>query len=120
VRVPGLLLSLDASALPWRATKSVGVSWYPLHVVEGGGPGTDSTVLVKMEPGCGYPPHRHLDVEEVLVLAGTYRDGSGDHPAGSYLRYPAQSAHAPVAAGDEPCVLFAVARGGIALDRDSR
>jgi anti-sigma factor ChrR (cupin superfamily) len=75
-----------------------------------------------MAPGCGYPAHRHLDVEEVLILAGGYRDELGDHRAGDYLRYPPGSEHAPVALGDatrpagpgnEACLLFASARGGV-------
>lgn len=75
-----------------------------------------------MSPGCGYPPHRHIGIEEVLVLAGGYRDESGEHRAGEYLRYPPDSIHAPVALGDprspegpenEACLLFASARGGV-------
>ena len=82
----------------------------------------DSTVLIRMAPGCGYPAHRHLDVEEVLVLRGGYRDEEGEHRAGSYLRYAQDSVHSPVALGDarrpegpdnQACVLFAVARGGV-------
>lgn len=106
-----------------------GVRWYPLHVSEAQGEGrarsaADSTVLIRMEPGHGYPAHRHLDVEEVLILAGGYRDEGGEHPTGTYLRYEAGSVHAPVALGDpgrpagpdQPaCVLYAVARGGVEL-----
>jgi hypothetical protein len=131
VRIPGLELVLrDPDAPAWRPTRQRGVFWLPLHppaeVVDAarrGGQGTGETaVLVRMDPGCGYPPHRHLGLEEVLILAGGYRDGRGEHPAGSYLRYEAGSEHAPVALGDPgrptgqdnpACVLFAIAREGV-------
>jgi anti-sigma factor ChrR (cupin superfamily) len=126
VRVPGLELTADTARVAWRTTSSEGVRWLllasepcaedtPKH--EAG-----ATVLIRMDPGHGYPPHRHADVEEVLVLAGGYRDERGEHRAGDYVRYEAGSVHAPVALGDArrpasddnpACVLFASARGGV-------
>ena len=79
-------------------------------------------MLIRMEPGASYPEHEHVGVEEVLILAGGYRDGDGEHRAGSYLRYPPGSRHSPVALGDPgaptsesnpACLLFALARGGV-------
>ncbi len=130
VRIPGLELSLgDPDALPWRATRHPGVAWLPLHPPDGSaaqgatrGARGESAVLIRMDPGRGYPAHRHLGVEEVLILSGGYRDAGGDHPAGSYLRYEPGSEHAPVALGDPgrppgpsnpACVLFAIARAGV-------
>ena len=100
MKIPGLQLRVDAEALAWRATRVLGVSWFPLHLASDEGPGSDSTVLLRLEPGRGYPAHRHLDVEEVFVLAGGYTDGLGEHPTGSYVRYAKDSSHAPVAVGD--------------------
>ncbi len=132
VKIPGLELNIaDPDALPWRETRHPGVGWLPLHPdprsVEASrraGRGTGETaVLIRMDPGRGYPAHRHLDVEEVLVLAGGYADSQGEHLAGSYVRYEAGSEHAPRALGDprlaagpgnRACVLFAIARGGVA------
>jgi len=137
--VPGLALRIDPERVDWRPTRVPGVSWLPLHLDAEHGPratrdapadaGTppepsDATALIRMEPGCGYPPHRHRGVEEVLVLQGGYRDDRGTHTCGSYVRYPEGSRHAPVAVGDAErpegpdnpaCVLFAVARGGVEL-----
>lgn len=78
--------------------------------------------MIRMDPGCGYPAHRHQGIEDVLVLQGAYRDDQGQHSAGSYFRYAAGSTHAPVAMGDPKrppaddnpsCILFAIARGGV-------
>ena len=125
MQIPGLQVKLDESALAWRATRHRGIEWIPLHPdagTESTPESHDSTVLIRMAPGCGYPPHRHLGVEEVFVLRGGYRDQSGEHRAGAYLRYPPGSVHAPVALGDPDraesdanpsCLLFAAARGGV-------
>jgi anti-sigma factor ChrR (cupin superfamily) len=122
MRIPGLAVKIDEAALPWRATRHVGIEWAPLHVEGDGGGPAESTVLIRMAPGCGYPAHRHLGIEEVLVLRGGYRDEQGEHRVGAYLRYPAGSVHTPVALGDaaaptgpgnEACLLFASARGGV-------
>lgn len=127
MHLPGWKLDLDPSALPWRSTSAPGVQW--LSVAQGPEPpagrpasARDSTVLIRMQPGAGYPAHRHLDVEEVLVLQGGYSDERGTHRAGDYVRYEALSVHAPRACGDPDravgndnpaCLLFAIARGGI-------
>lgn len=129
MRIPGLSVSVDVDDVAWRPTRTPGVEWYVIHSeaperTSGRKKASDSTVLIRMQPGHGYPPHRHIDVEEVLVLAGGYEDDLGRYEQGDYVRYPAGSVHAPVAVGDpdrptgegnEPCVLFAIARGGIEL-----
>ncbi len=132
MEIPGLQIEIDPDAIGWHATGVEGISLIFLHPPagesggEGAGSGTarDSVVLIRMEPGHGYPAHRHLDVEDVLVLAGGYRDERGVHRQGSFVRYESGSMHSPVACGergrpagpDHPaCVLFAIARGGIEL-----
>ena len=121
VPIPGLA-PLDVEAVPWRPTRSPGVFWLPLHLDErppdaaaGERAFGGSTVLIRMDPGCGYPRHEHLGVEEVLCLAGGYTDELGTVRAGDFVRYEAGSAHAPVALEGEACILFAVARGGTRL-----
>ena len=102
------------------------MEWIDLAASEPGGPSSASmTVLIRMAPGRGYPRHRHVGPEDVLVLAGGYIDGDGRRfTAGSFVRYPAGSEHEPVAlgsageppSGDNPsCVLFAVAHEGTQL-----
>ena len=127
-------MDVNVEGLAWRETSVEGVCWMPLHLAgESGGSrseavaAADSTVLIRMAPGCSYPAHRHEGIEEVLILAGGYRDETGEHCAGSYLRYEPGSQHAPIALGDgarpegvdnPACVLFAVARGGVTLCED--
>jgi anti-sigma factor ChrR (cupin superfamily) len=118
--VPGLGLASSqlGAGGEWRAARSPGVSWLLLSPPDA----PDATVLIRMLPGSSYPAHRHVGPEEVLVLAGGYRDEWGEHRAGTWLAYPAGSVHDPVALGDPgrpvgpenpACVLYAVARGGV-------
>lgn len=109
---------LDFSRIPWRATRYRGVY---LHVLRRDGAAGDATVLIRMEPGCSYPAHRHNGHEEVFILQGGYRDGQGAHRAGDYVLNEAGSAHTPTALEDPPedCVMFAVAHGGVELFKSS-
>ena len=105
---------LDFSKIPWRATRHEGVHLHFLRRDEATG---DATVLIRMKPGCSYPAHRHVGVEEVFILQGGYRDSRGTHRAGDYVLNDAGSAHHPTALedSDEDCVMLAVAHGGIEL-----
>lgn len=140
VQIPGLSLALDERALAWRTTRHAGITWFPLHLGDapagaaqahsaagGARAPVETVVLIRMEPGCGYPAHTHVGVEDVLVLRGGYRDERGAYRAGAYVRYEAGSRHTPVALGarkrvidaeNPACVLFAIARAGTVVDED--
>ncbi len=106
-------IMFDLSAIEWRATRHKGVFIHLLRRDEQTG---DGTVFIRMQPGCGYPAHRHLGVEEVLILQGGYCDQKGQHRAGAYIVNDAGSTHHPVALeGTEDCIMFAVAHGGIEM-----
>ncbi len=122
MRIGGLELDVCADGVAWKETRERGVRWLPLG--PRGADGDDVAALIEMAPGCSYPAHRHRGAEDVLVLAGGYRDERGEHVAGTYLRYEPGSAHHPVALGDPnrpvgpanpACVLYAVARAGVEL-----
>ncbi|HEX8748724.1 MAG TPA: cupin domain-containing protein [Pyrinomonadaceae bacterium] len=103
----------DFSSIEWRATRYEGIF---LHVLRRDERTGDSTVLIRMEPGCGYPAHSHNGMEEVLILQGGYLDHSGEHRAGDYVVNEAGSAHHPVALdGEDACIMVAFAHGGIRL-----
>jgi predicted ChrR family anti-sigma factor len=102
----------DFNSIDWKPTRHQGIFVNILRRDEKTG---DATVLIRMEPGCGYPAHRHVGLEEVLILQGGYCDSRGDHRAGDYILNDAASAHAPMALDAEDCIMLAVAHGGIEL-----
>ena len=63
-----------------------------------------ATSIVRYAPGSHFDRHVHGAGEEILVLEGVFSDESGDHAAGTYLRNPPGSAHAPFSR--EGCLLF--------------
>ena len=104
----------DFSSIPWRATRHRGIY---LHVLRRDEVKGDATVLIRMQPGCSYPAHRHVGLEEVLILQGGYRDSKGAHRAGEYILNEPGSAHHPTALEDagEDCIMLAIAHGGIEI-----
>ena len=69
-----------------------------------GGEVARATSIVRYLPGSRFERHTHGGGEEILVLAGTFSDELGDYPAGTYLRNPAGSAHAP--SSESGCTLL--------------
>lgn len=63
-----------------------------------------ATSIVQFLPGASFPEHQHALGEEIFVLEGVFSDESGDYPAGTYLRNPPGSSHAP--RSKEGCVIF--------------
>jgi anti-sigma factor ChrR (cupin superfamily) len=63
-----------------------------------------ATSVVRYAPGARFERHVHGGGEEILVLEGVFSDENGDYPAGTYVRNPPGSAHAPFSR--EGCVLF--------------
>ena len=108
---------IDLDAIPFQPTRFCGVSihFYSSDRVTG-----RATVMIRMEPGCSYPAHRHTGPEELIVLQGGFRDEHGTYRAGDYARFERGSAHHPIALEDGPaCVFFAIAHEGIeALETD--
>ncbi len=101
--------------VPFQSTRHPGVS---VHFYASDERTGRVVALIRMEPGCGYPGHRHRGDEDVLVLQGGYRDEFGEHRAGERVRYADGSCHRPVALDAKDgraCVLLAVAAEGIVL-----
>lgn len=63
-----------------------------------------ATSIVEYKPGASFNTHSHPLGEEILVLSGVFSDEDGDYPAGTYLRNPPGSSHAPFS--KEGCVLL--------------
>jgi quercetin dioxygenase-like cupin family protein len=54
-----------------------------------------ATTIVEYTPNSKFPEHTHIGGEEFLVLEGTFKDKFGEFPAGTYVRNPIGSDHAP-------------------------
>ena len=93
---------VETAALPWSGSRADGVVRKPLEreQAESG----RATSIVQFEPGARFPAHTHALGEEILVLDGVFSDDTGDYPAGTYLRNPPGSRHAPHS--DPGCTLF--------------
>jgi len=102
--------------IDWHPTRHQGIFVNVLRRDEQTG---DATVLIRMQPGCGYPAHRHLGVEEVFILQGGYSDADGERCAGEYFINDAGSAHHPIASDGEDCIMIAFAHRGIELLREA-
>ncbi|RIZ53186.1 cupin domain-containing protein [Vibrio sp. PID23_8] len=63
-----------------------------------------TTSIVKYEANSAFATHFHPLGEEILVLEGVFSDEKGDYPAGTYLRNPPGSHHAPFS--KEGCVIL--------------
>jgi len=83
----------DTHALAWQPSPMAGVERRLLD--RRGEEVARATSIVRYAPGSHFEPHGHPGGEEILVLEGTFSDEHGDYPAGSYLRNPVGSSHAP-------------------------
>ena len=84
------LLRLNTHTQPWLPGLVPGLSVMPLHEHDG-----VSTALVRWAPHTQFNRHRHAGGEEILVLEGEFADDKGVYPAGSWIRSPRWSDHAP-------------------------
>ena len=88
--------------LPWIASPLPGVDRRMLE--RDGEEVARVTSLVRYVPESRFSEHVHGGGEEFLVLDGTFSDQYGDFPAGTYVRNPVGSRHAPHS--DEGCLIF--------------
>ncbi|MCA1298380.1 cupin domain-containing protein [Stappia indica] len=93
---------VHADRLDWIPSPMAGVSRRMLDRL--GGEVARATSIVRYDPGSRFPAHTHTGGEEFLVLEGVFQDEHGDYPAGTYVRNPPGSSHAPAAAGG--CTIF--------------
>ena len=93
---------LDTTQLPWSPSPLPGVERRLLD--RSGGEVARATSIVRYAPGSCFAAHSHGGGEEILVLDGVFSDETGDHPAGTYLRNPPGSSHAPFSA--EGCTIL--------------
>ncbi|WEN14256.1 cupin domain-containing protein [Rhodanobacter sp. AS-Z3] len=104
---------VDSSTMDWVSSPSVGVQRKMLE--RDGDEVARATSIVRYAPGSRFPGHAHELGEELFVLEGEFCDESGRFGAGSYIRNPPGSAHAPWSEGG--CVLFVKLRYFDPLDQ---
>lgn len=107
---------LSTTELPWTASPSPGVERRMLDRV--GAEVARATSLVRYAPDSRFPVHVHHGGEEFLVLAGTFEDDEGVYPAGTYVRNPPGTSHAPWTR--EGCELFVKLQQFDPADRERR
>lgn len=93
---------VDTTALPWVDSPAVGVQRKLIE--RDGGEAARATSLVRYAPGARFAAHLHPLGEEILVLQGTFADEHGVYPAGTYLKNPPGSRHAPFT--EQGCTLL--------------
>jgi anti-sigma factor ChrR (cupin superfamily) len=87
---------------PWVASPRAGVERSLLERI--GGEVARATSFVRYAAGAAFDAHAHPGGEEFLVLEGVFADEHGTYPAGTWVRNPVGSAHAP--RSPEGCTLF--------------
>jgi anti-sigma factor ChrR (cupin superfamily) len=85
-----LNVRIDTTTARWYPGLVPGLSVMPLHEFDGVG-----TALVKWAPNTIFRPHVHPGGEEIFVLEGVFHDEYGSYPAGTWIRSPRFSKHAP-------------------------
>lgn len=93
---------VHGDALPWLPSPEPGVERRLLE--RSGGEVALATSIVRYRPGSRFGAHRHDLGEEFFVLDGVFSDEHGDYRAGSYVRNPPGSSHAPFTGPG--CVIF--------------
>jgi anti-sigma factor ChrR (cupin superfamily) len=104
---------LRSEEQPWQPSPAAGVQRRLLS--REGCEDARATSVVRYEPGATFSPHVHPQGEEIMVLDGELEDEHGVYPAGTYLKNPPGSTHAPRSPGG--CMLFVKLRQ--LDDRDS-
>ncbi|MRX28584.1 cupin domain-containing protein [Kangiella sp. HZ709] len=95
-------LVIHTTEKDWLPSPMQGVSRIPLEreAAESG----RTTSVVRYDVDSKFSEHFHPGGEEIFVLAGTFSDENGDYPAGTYIRNPPGSNHAPFS--KEGCLLY--------------
>jgi anti-sigma factor ChrR (cupin superfamily) len=90
---------IDTTAATWSTVSEAGLSRVVLHQHR-----NEKVALVRFAPGARLPHDPHPGGEEFYVLEGVLSDEAGDYPAGTWVREPAGSAHAPFSR--DGCVIY--------------
>lgn len=95
-------LVINTNESDWQESPSPSVLRKPLEreAKESG----HTTSIVMYKPDSSFKAHPHPNGEEIFVLDGIFSDEHGDYPAGTYIRNPAGTSHAPFSKNG--CIIF--------------
>lgn len=88
--------------IDWVPSPMAGVERRMLDRI--GGEVARATSLVRYAAQSYFPAHTHTGGEEFVVFEGVFSDEHGDYPAGTYVRNPIGSSHAPHS--EEGCTIL--------------
>jgi anti-sigma factor ChrR (cupin superfamily) len=87
----GARVAIDTAKTPWQPYPGAeGLEMIMLHTH-----GRERVYLARWTAGASFPMHRHAGGEESYVLSGDFGDNLGSYPAGTWIRNPVGSEHAP-------------------------
>lgn len=98
----GAKVVIRSEELAWTASPVPGVDRRMLDRI--GAEVARATSIVRYAPGSAFSEHTHTGGEEFIVLEGVFQDQYGDFPAGTYVRNPPTTAHAP--RSEKGCTIF--------------
>lgn len=96
--------TVRSGEIPWEDSPIPGIRFRRLHVDP---VARRMTVVVRMEAGASYIPHRHKGLEESFVLEGTVISDGETFSAGDYHRAEAGSIHG-VQTTETGCMLLII------------
>lgn len=88
-----LFAATNFDATKYISSPAFGVNRFMLDRI--GSEKARATTIVEYQPNSKFPQHTHIGGEEFLVLEGTFKDQHGNFSAGTYVRNPIDSQHAP-------------------------
>lgn len=96
------MLAIPTAEMQWVDSPSKGVKRKSLE--RAGEENRHATSIVQFATGSHFDLHQHSQGEELFILDGVFSDQTGDYGAGTYMRNPAGTSHAPFS--EQGCVLF--------------
>ena len=93
-------LVVDTNVTTWSSGAVPGIEIMHLHEY-----GDVRVALIRWAPNTPFKAHSHPGGEEVYVIEGAYYDEQGEYSAGSWIRSPHGSRHAPYTR-DEGALIF--------------
>jgi anti-sigma factor ChrR (cupin superfamily) len=93
---------IETSSLDWVPSPNPAVQRKLLE--RDGGEIARACSMVRYAPRAQFENHTHEKGEEIFVLEGTFADELGEYQAGTYIKNPPGSKHAPYS--KDGCVLF--------------